>query len=572
MRLARTLTGSLLTLMSAATLAAVPSSADLILQGGHVRTPDGWAESIAVRAGVIVAVGDAAALRGFKGAQTQVIDLQGATVIPGLHDVHVHPLFAGVSERQCKVEQGKTMSAFLAAVKDCTSKAATGTWIRGGQWDAPALGEPMSLERLDAVTGDHPAYFEDSSGHSVWVNSAALRIARVEETTANPPGGVIEHDEHGHLTGVLREDAGLELLRGKIPKPDAATLRSALQWSHEEMLSHGLTSYTEASVGFTADFKSEMENYKAFSAAKAVMPRATLCLTWGPDSADFERTLVERNLYRSEFVQPDCVKIFLDGVPTESHTAAMLEPYADTVAGRDDEAARRGMLFVSQDVLNAAVTRFDAQGLTVKFHAAGDAAVRSGLDAIAAARSRNGFGGLMHNVGHCTFVSEQDIQRARGMGATFEVSPYLFGPSSINEAIGSAIGPARMERVWPVREMLDAGALVVPGSDWSVVPSVNPWVGIELLVTRQRPGGSADRFAPREAISVQEAIDLFTVNAARQERTSDRLGKIAPGYWADLAVLEENPYAIPATQLHDVHVRLTLVGGAVAYRATKGRH
>ena len=157
-------------------------------------------------------MGDAAALRGFKGAQTQVIDLQGATVIPGLHDVHVHPLFAGVSERQCKVEQGKTMSAFLAAVKDCTSKAAKGTWIRGGQWDAPALGEPMSLERLDAVTGDHPAYFEDSSGHSVWVNSAALRIARVEETTANPPGGVIEHDEHGHLTGVLREDAGLELL------------------------------------------------------------------------------------------------------------------------------------------------------------------------------------------------------------------------------------------------------------------------------------------------------------------------------------------------------------------------
>jgi predicted amidohydrolase YtcJ len=158
------------------------------------------------------------------------------------------------------------------------------------------------------------------------------------------------------------------------------------------------------------------------------------------------------------------------------------------------------------------------------------------------------------------------------MGATFEVSPYLFGPSPINEAISAAIGPARMERVWPVREMLDAGALVVPGSDWSVVPSVNPWVGIEQLVTRQRPGGSADRFAPREAISVQEAIDLFTVNAARQERTSDRLGKIAPGYWADLAVLEENPYAIPSTQLHDVHVRLTLVGGQVAYRATKGAH
>jgi predicted amidohydrolase YtcJ len=468
------LTGSLLTLLATAALAAAPSAADLILEGGHIRTPDGWAEAVAVQSGVIVAVGDAAHVHSLKGPHTQIVELHGATVIPGLHDVHVHPVFAGVSERQCKVDQGKNMAAFQAAVKNCAIKTAKGAWIRGGQWDAPALGEPLNLERLDAVTGDHPAYFEDSSGHSVWVNSAALRLAGVEEKTPNPPGGVIEHDEHGHLTGVLREDAGLELLRGKIPKPDAATLRSALQWAHDEMLSHGLTSYTEASVGFTADFASEMNNYQALAASKVVMPRATLCLTWGPDSADFERTLVERNLYRSEFVHPDCVKIFLDGVPTESHTAAMLDPYADTVAGRDDEASRRGILFAKQDVLNAAVTRFDAQGLTVKFHAAGDAAVRAGLDAIAAARSRNGFGGLMHNVGHCTFVSSEDIQRARGIGATFEVSPYLFGPSPINDAITAAIGPSRIERVWPVREMLDAGALVVPGSDWSVVPSVNP--------------------------------------------------------------------------------------------------
>ena len=361
--------------------------------------------------------------------------------------------------------------------------------------------------------------------------------------------------------------SGLELVRTHIPKPDAAARLSALKWSHEQMLSHGLTSYTEASVGFVAGFRPEMETYRTLVASHAPMPRAILCMTYAPDSQDFEEILSDRNLYRSAKVQPDCVKIFLDGVPTESHTAAMLEPYADAVAGRSDDAARRGILFLAQAPLNEAVTRFDAMGLTVKFHAAGDAAVRAGLDAIEAARAHNGFGGLMHNVGHCTFVAASDLPRARGMGATFEVSPYLFGPSPINDAITPAVGEPRMSHVWPVREMLDAGALVVPGSDWSVVPSVNPWIGIEQLVTRQRLGGSKDVFAAGEAISVAEAIDLFTVNAARQERRADQLGRIALGYLADLAVLEENPYEIPATTLYDVRVRMTLVGGEVSYRS-----
>ena len=148
-------------------------------------------------------------------------------------------------------------------------------------------------------------------------------------------------------------------------------------------------------------------------------------------------------------------------------------------------------------MLNAAVTRFDRMGLTVKFHAAGDAAVHEGLDAIAAARKANGFSGLMHNVGHCTFVAKADIARARAIGATFEVSPYLWGPSPINDSITQAVGPHLIARVWPVREMLEARALVVPGSDWSVVPSVNPWIAIESLVTRERPGGSPDSLARR---------------------------------------------------------------------------
>jgi predicted amidohydrolase YtcJ len=228
------------------------------------------------------------------------------------------------------------------------------------------------------------------------------------------------------------------------------------------------------------------------------------------------------------------------------------------------------MLLVDQPALNEAVTRFDRMGLTVKFHAAGDAAVRAGLNAIEAARKANGFSGLMHNVGHCTFVSKEDIARARAIGATFEVSPYLWAPSPINDSITTAVGDELIKRVWPVREMIDSGALVVPGSDWSVVPSVNPWIAIETLVTRELPGGSPSSFGKAEAITLPQALDLFTINSARQERMSNVVGRIELGMAADVIVVDRNPYEIPPRQLHDTQVEMTFIAGEKVFDALRG--
>ena len=264
---------------------------------------------------------------------------------------------------------------------------------------------------------------------------------------------------------------------------------------------------------------------------------------------------------QGERISPDCVKIFLDGVPTDSHTAAMLEPYEGTVEGRDDEASRYGMLLEEQGALDEAVTRFDAMGLTVKFHAAGDAAVRAGLQAVASARRANGDSGLWHNVGHSTFVAFDDMPLAREIGASFEMSPYLWSPSPINDSITAAVGAERIRRVWPVREVIEAGALAVPGSDWSVVPSVNPWIAIEALVTRERPGGSEDSFGKEQAITVEQAIRMFTVNAAKHMGNTGRLGSIEPGKLADLVVIDRDPYEIPVTELHRIRVMHTLING-----------
>ena len=203
----------------------------------------------------------------------------------------------------------------------------------------------------------------------------------------------------------------------------------------------------------------------------------------------------------------------------------------------------------------------------MKFHAAGDAAVRAGLDAIEAARKANGFSGILHNVGHCSFVQMSDIRRARDIAATFEMSPYIWYPNPIIPDIAKAIGSERMQRWIPVKDAIDAGALVVPGSDWAVVPSVNPWIAIETLVTRQQLGGGGETLGKAEKITLKQAMDLFTVNSALQMGNRDKVGSIEPGMLADVVVLDRNPFKIPITQVHKTIVKMTVINGEIVYRA-----
>jgi len=226
---------------------------------------------------------------------------------------------------------------------------------------------------------------------------------------------------------------------------------------------------------------------------------------------------------------------------------------------------------IPQETLDATVIDLDKRGYTVKFHAAGDAAVRAGLNAIEAARQANGFSGLMHNVGHNSFVQMNDIRRARNIAATFEMSPYIWYTNPIIPDIAKAIGPERMRRWIPVKDAIDAGALVVPGSDWPVVPEVNPWIGIETLVTRQQPGGGGETLGAQEKITLKQAFDMFTVSAALQMGHRNQVGTLEAGMLADLVVVDRNPFEIPITEVHKIRVLKTLVEGEVVYQAPDGQ-
>jgi predicted amidohydrolase YtcJ len=547
------------TFLCSAAGAQAPEAADLILTGGEIYTPTGWAQALAVKQGVIVAVGDAATVERHKAADTQVIELNGAAVVPGLHDMHVHPMGSGHMQRQCNFPQGSPPEKIVATVKDCVAKRGKGAWITGGQWDAASFGkQKVHRSLLDKVSPDNPVALTDISIHAVWLNSKALQLAGITKDTKDPPGGVIERDANGEPTGVLRESAR-GLLAGVEPPPTEEENLEALSWSLNHMLSYGITALTDAGVDIPS-----MQAYATLADQGKLKQRVRACIGWRPSigEATGPDPIELRNLYARDRFKPDCVKIGLDGVPTDGHTAAMLEPYADAKPG---DPRAKGITMVPPDVLKKAVIKFDAQGLTVKFHAAGDAAVRAGLDAVEAARKANGFSGILHDVGHNSFVHMDDIRRARGIAATFEMSPYIWYPNPIIPDIAKAIGPERMKRWTPVKDAIDAGALVVPGSDWAVVPSVNPWLGIETLVTRQKPGGGGEALG--DPITLQQAFDLYTRNAAHQMGNADKTGVIAPGMLADVLVLDRNPFKIPVTQVHQTQVKLTLINGEVVYRA-----
>jgi predicted amidohydrolase YtcJ len=532
---------------------------------GHIYTPQGWRSAMDVRGSRILRIGSQAQARGWPGTGVKVIDLKGRTVLPGLYDMHVHPVLqAKGDEGRCRVPQDAGPQRLIELVAACVKAAKPGEWVSGGQWQSSLMtGTPITAATLDAVSPDNPVMLFDVSGHSVWANSRALALAGIGPGTPNPEGGIIERDGAGNPTGILRETAG-RLLTVKVPpQPQAETERQLS--GHLAMLAgFGVVGYVEAMA-----YRDDLEVYAALADKGVLKQRVQACIAYsesGRSNPAFEQTLADRAKFARPTFNANCVKVFADGVPTESHTGAML---ADYQAGQPNAPAR-GLLLFDPQVMAKNLAAWDKLGVTVLFHAAGDRAVRASLDAIEAARKANGMGGPLHQVGHSTFVDPADLPRFKALHAAVEFSPYLWDPQPINDDITTAVGSPRIDRVWPIREGFASGALVVAGSDWAVVPSPNPWIGIETAVTRRNPGGGARSYGLAEAITLPQAITMFTINAAQRMGIADKAGSLEVGKFADFLVLDRDPLAIPVTEIHKTTVLETWVGGQKIFARAKG--
>lgn len=532
-----------------------PVAAELIFENGHILTENGWVTTMAVTRGTIIALGSASDVAPHRSDNTRVIALDGQTVLPGLHDLHLHATSAGLAQMACAIPQESDAVAVLARVRACVAGKPAGQWIVGRGYEPSVFG-PGKPDRalLDAIAPNNPVFLTDMSGHSSWANSAALKMAGIDRSTPDPENGVIERDGKGEPTGILRELAA-RLVAVKVPPATPAQTRAALKWAVDELLAQGITQFEDAAVS-----EESARAYAELADRGELKQQVVGCLN-GNDAG----LIARRGLYaRSRFL-PSCVKMRLDGVPTEARTAAMLDEYVPTGAAGHDHGRSRGILMMDQALLDSETIRFDAQGLTIKFHASGDAAVRAAIDAVAAARRANGNSGLRHTIAHANFVHPQDFAKGRFAMATFEFSPYVWFPSPLTATVTAAVGAERMEHWTPVKGALDVGAETVLGSDWPITPSSNPWIAMETLVTRQYPGGSSGIMGAGERVTLQQAFDLFTRQASRQHHRSHETGSLAAGKLADFIVVNQDIFAVPVTSVHKTKVLMTFIGGEQVY-------
>lgn len=550
---------------------AVTSPAEIVLTNGAIYTVNAkqpWAGAVAIAAGRFVYVGSSAGAKAFVDSSTRVIDLAGRYAMPGMVDAHVHPIMGGLKTLyECNFPFTAPPEEIAQKLAACVKTTPAGAWIRGGQWDSGFF-ETYRLESprrfLDRITDRHPVMLIDDSQHNAWVNSAALRAAGIKADTPDPEGGRIVREPDGEPNGVLLESAFRVLFRKVVPAWTPEQHVAAVLEVNKLANAYGITAVKDAGA-----YEEYVAAYDAVDASGRLTLHVAASLrtpsgarTQPLDYAALERM---RDRYQSTHVHTGFVKIFLDGVPTPARSAAMIAPYAaDDAHG----AKFTGELLVEGPLLAKDIVELDKRGFTVKMHAAGDRAIRIGLDAIEAARKANGNSGLHHELAHAGFIDPLDLPRFARLDATPDYSPAIWHPSPIIASIESALG-VRGRRYWPTRTLLDSGGMIAAGSDWpAAVADENPWTGVEALVTRRDPRGKTPgTLWKEEAIQLDEALRIYTMNGARALRLEQRIGSIETGKSAEMIVLDRNLFKVPIADVGDTQVLMTFFEGRLVHEA-----
>lgn len=542
--------------------------ADLILTGARIYTGDAqrpWATSLAVKGGTIVALDEEVDL--WRAEATTVRDAAGAFVMPGFVDVHNHHALAGRGDLfELMFSPGLGLDEVLERIAAWAPTLPEGAWVTGGSWGSgllPQLNSSEALARLDAASAGHPVLLTDDSHHNRWANSAAMALAGVDDETEAGAGGVIMRDPvDGTITGVLLESAGTAVAAAaeRVAPLDQAAQRACSVRGIEILSRFGVTAFQDAAVSLPI-----MRALAQLDDAGALNAWVVSSMIINDDLFGFHPVGADLVLrgeeFRREHHRPDFVKIFLDGVPP-ARTGAFLEPYLpDVLHG----AHFCGETTIASDELYDWLRMAAERGLSAKVHCTGDASARALLDAVERLRGE-GFSGARFQLAHGQFLAEEDIPRLAALDVSADISPFLWFPGVIPDAIGTALPADRAARMQPNRSLLDFGTTVAGGSDWPVGESPNPWEGIQGLVTRADPLGRAPgTLWAEQAITLAEAIAVFTRNAAHAMGLGDVTGSLEAGKSADFIVLDRNPFDVPIETLVDTQVRETWFAGRLVH-------
>ncbi|HKA60354.1 MAG TPA: amidohydrolase [Gemmatimonadales bacterium] len=527
--------------------------ADLVIQGGPVwtglSTGRGQPGAVAIANGKIVAVGDSATVARFVGSKTEVLQAAGGLVMPGFADGHTHFIDGGFQLASVDLRDAATPQEFVRRLKNYAARLKPGEWITGGDWDHTLWrGAPLPQHGwIDSVTPNNPVFVNRLDGHMALANSAAMRAAAVGSDTPVPLGGEIPHDARGAPIGIFKDQA-MDLIWRAAPEPSPERRDSALARAVAHAAALGVTATAHMSASFA-----DLASYRRLEQANRLTIRVSVYLpleSWKAVAESMARHAGD------DWVRIGGVKGYMDG-SAGSRTAFFFEPFTDS-------ANYRGLMQHPEADMRQWISAADSAGLQVAVHAIGDRAnaiLLAIFDSITRAHDPRD---RRFRVEHAQHLRLEDIPRFGRQRVVASMQPY----HAIDDGrwLEQRIGPERIKGTYAFRTLLETEASLAFGSDWTVAP-LDPMLGVYAAVTRRtldgkNPGG----WVPEQKITLGETLRAYTYGNAWATFNEQKWGTLATGRFADVVVLDRDPFAVAPESLGTIKPRYTIVGGRVVYR------
>jgi predicted amidohydrolase YtcJ len=540
--------------------------ADVLFINGHVYTSnpaEPWVEAVAIRDGRILDAGISEVLTKYRGQNTQVIDLAGRMAMPGMIDTHTHFLWGSYGLAGIQLYEARNVEEVQKILREYATSHPDEKWVYGAGWHYGSFwptGLPTK-ELLDLVFPDRPVALMSEDGHSVWVNSKALAAAKITRNTPDPGGAargiIVREGKTGEATGVLEEGAKrlvLNVMESAVSQNEKLRrIRLGMTFANQ----HGITGIVNA----TGDL-AEMELYQELHKRGELTVRTTTAFAEDvgvrhtlskQELANFEEA---RRRFHDDWVRAGIIKFFADGV-IETHTAAMLAPYANT-------PGQRGDTLYTPEEFKRYFLELDGLGFQVMTHAIGDGAVRTTLDAYEEVEKQHGPRDRRWRIEHLETVDAADRPRLGKLRVLAAIQPWCCPQKG--EPWADNVGPERLSEGIPWQDIVSAGATLIMGSDWPV-ESLDPFPILQMGATRKSTfQKSEEAFFPKQALTLDQMLAGYTRNAAYGEFMEDRLGTLQAGKLADMIVLSQDLYKVPPDSITKTKVLLTMVGGKIVWR------
>ncbi|WP_448547690.1 amidohydrolase [Thalassotalea fusca] len=513
-----------------------------------------WAEAVALRDNRIIYVGTSADALKLANDKTSITNLNGKMMLPGFHDVHMHPIESASENTLFTLNTEETdPENFADTIADAAENNPSADWLIGyGHTIATLLdAERLPIDIIDDVVPDRPVIIMEQTSHSMWVNSAAMEIAGIDIDSPDPIGGVILRDElTGEPNGILIDNAGnlvMDIAMRPTAKRQQKDYEGLIEYTLPELAKHGITSISDARSFWQRD--DHLTWIKA-SDNEELTARVNVGLWAYPNMTDTEQLAKLKSMYSNDsdsYLKFNQIKLYSDGILVNG-TAAMLAPYNVDLIGL---AGNRGLNYFDQARLAYYIKELETVGFDFNIHAIGDRGIHEALNAI----EKASFGKGRHRLTHLEVIAPKDLARFAKLNviADAQVAGEFTNPAHWEENVG-LLGRIRANNAVPIKSLVQANARLTLSSDWNVSP-FNPFIGLQNAITR----------APQN-ISLADAIKAYTLNSAYAMRQEDKVGSIEVGKLADLIVIDRNLFEVDKEDINQTKVLMTYFDGELIYR------